>query len=79
MPFVFKFSGMLLLLSFAAGQSWLHGEAPRDAVQAARSAAAACPGMGPVGRMSSQWDVVRTTDRIHVRRISGLIGLSDGC
>lgn len=79
MPFVFKFSGLVLLIAFGAGQSWLHGSASQQAVASARAAVAACPAAGRMPRIRTQWDVVRAKDAARVAWLSGLIGLSDGC
>jgi hypothetical protein len=79
MPFVFKFSGFLLLLSFGAGQSWLHGSASQDAILSARQAVVSCPAVGRVPDMRTQWDVIRANDAVRVAWVSGMVGLSKGC
>ena len=79
MPFVFKFSGWVLFLSFVAGQSWLHADASPAAIKSARAAVAACPKVGQDRSISSQWDVIRVQDAALTLRLSRMVSLGEGC
>lgn len=79
MPFVFKFSLLILVASFGVGQSWLHGSASQGDVASARAAMAACPAAGRMPRIRTQWDVIRANDVVRIASLKSALGLADGC
>ncbi len=79
MPFVFKFSGFILFLSFVSGQLWLHDAASSVAIARAHSALNACPALGQQQKITSQFDVIRVMDASWMHWLLQRAHLSDGC
>lgn len=79
MPLFLRLSLVLLGLSLACGQFWLHTEVPSRSAAAARDAVVSCPVLGRPGRITSRWDVIRAHDRVWMQRILSQTGFARPC
>lgn len=79
MPFVFKFSVILIVAALVGGQFWQLGEV--DAGVEARAAAVRleCPAIGGPAAIVSKGDQARFYDAYARRLVGGALGLSGGC
>lgn len=79
MPFVFKFSLILIVAALVGGQSWQHLDAAPDTIAYADTFRVGCPGVSGLNEVVTKGDAVRFFDAYLQARIGGLVGLGDGC
>lgn len=79
MPFVFKFSGSLLLLAALAGQYWQLKPVGPDFAASAAEIRAGCPTMAGPRKVETLGDKVKFYDAYATRLIGGQLGLTSGC
>lgn len=79
MPFVFKFSILLLVSALVAGQAWQTQAAAPGAERASAAYRAECPAIADHAPIVSQGDKVKFYDAYARHRLGDLTGFIPGC
>ncbi len=79
MPYVFRFSAVLLVLAIAGGQYWQLKAAAPGSDSYAATVRASCPAMGGPRKVETMGQKVRFYDAYMICIIGGWAGFSSGC
>lgn len=79
MPFVFKFSILLVIAALVAGQSWQHLDAEPGWTETLYDIFGGCTDAEAAAVIETKGDVIRAIDGTFRRLLGSAIGLNEGC